>query len=261
MCNLLITCCHSLASLEAWPTASFIAVCCWTVGLTVFELVVRTFFSHMPRRLSSGADASVPLQKFSFHHKSGYCGCRYAFGWCNLGNLSSDMSMGTPCNVILVLQVPKYSVCNLTDFVVRILLVRFLSLSSVAGRISNMAFDLMASTFGVILRPLSTFSIISQLMLISIWDLTSEFSREIVRVATTSRTDSIDSSSFPTINSLYFSYRALSYSGTFFALSIVHTVGVANRDLSGLWGDSSIMLEWKAPMPNHVHKKAQKQCR
>lgn len=65
---------------------------------------------------------------------------------------SSDMSKSTQCNVILVLGVPTYAVCNLTDLMMIILPARFLASFCVSSRISHIALDLLASTFGAILR-------------------------------------------------------------------------------------------------------------
>lgn len=82
------------------------------------------------------------------------------------------------------LTVPKYSVCNITYFVMRILPARLLTSFSVDRRISYMALDLLARTFGAILRLLRAFSIISRLTPVSFQDLTFEVSSEIVLVAT-----------------------------------------------------------------------------
>lgn len=55
LCPLLVTCCHSLASLGTWIIVFLLltVVGLLVVGLSVVELVARvlarTFFSHMPR--------------------------------------------------------------------------------------------------------------------------------------------------------------------------------------------------------------------
>lgn len=70
---------------------------------------------------------------------------------------------GTPWTGIFVLRVPMYSVWSITDFVVRTFLASCFASRSVARRMSHIALDLQANSFGPILRPLRASSRVSLL--------------------------------------------------------------------------------------------------
>lgn len=65
-------------------------------------------------------------------------------------SLFSVISMGTPCEVILVLQVPIYSVCSRIGFVVSILPANFLASSSFSSRMSHIVLDILTKIFGLL---------------------------------------------------------------------------------------------------------------
>lgn len=110
------------------------------------------------------------------------------------------MNKGTPCKVSLVFLVPIYSVCNLTDFAVRILLVRAFSESLVSNRVSPIALLHRASTLAPILRLFMASSIYFLLTPINLCTLTSVINREIVFVCNASRRVGTGNNSFPKIN-------------------------------------------------------------
>lgn len=63
---------------------------------------------------------------------------------------SSVMYNGTPYKVTIVFLVSMYSICNRTDFVVRLFGARDLAASSVGSRMSHMAILLRANTLALI---------------------------------------------------------------------------------------------------------------
>lgn len=67
-------------------------------------------------------------------------------------NRSSVMSIGTPSNETLVVQVPIYSACSCTDFVVSTLPAGFFASSSLFNTMSHKALDFLSKIFGHIWR-------------------------------------------------------------------------------------------------------------
>lgn len=104
--------------------------------------------------------------------------------------------MGTPCKVILFFLVSMYSVL---DLVVRTLPTNNLATSSVASRISHMAFNLQANTLAMMFKAFRASSIISLLMAINILVFISVVNRKMVLVVTTYIIDGTVISSFPEI--------------------------------------------------------------
>lgn len=68
---------------------------------------------------------------------------------------SPSASIGKPCRIIVVMRAPIYSVCILTDLVVRMLPVSVLASSSNVNRVSYTWFDLLDNTCTTMMRHLS----------------------------------------------------------------------------------------------------------
>lgn len=93
---------------------------------------------------------------------------------------SSSTSLGTPCKVILFLRVPIYSVCILTDLVVRMLPASAFASSSGPNKMFHIAYNLLANTFSIMFRHWSASSIPSLPTPTNFLVFTSNVSREIV---------------------------------------------------------------------------------
>lgn len=163
------------------------------------------------------------------------------------------MNKGTPCKVTLVFLVPRYSVCNLTDFVVNILPARAFAESLVANRMSHIALLRRASTLASILRLFRASSMQSLFTPIGLLVFTSIVKREIVLMFTASRSDDISKNSFPEINSSNLSLRLLLWSGPFGGggLFPAYADGLAAVGIDSISWDSAIMLAF----PRHCSKK------
>lgn len=110
---------------------------------------------------------------------------------------SSLMSAGTPCTVILVFLVPKYSVWSLSDLVVKVFPARLLASSSLPSKISHFARETLASNLGAIFRLFKASSIVSLLTPISVLFLTSDVNREIILTLILFRTSGMARNSSP----------------------------------------------------------------